>query len=54
MEQLGQAGGNLATARRSLAGCGTQTSALGFGGYTTVNQLPQKNIMEPLGQEVEI
>jgi hypothetical protein len=29
------AGGNLNTARYSLAGAGTQTAALGFGGYTT-------------------
>ena len=28
-------GGNLATARTSLAGAGTQTSGLAFGGYTT-------------------
>jgi hypothetical protein len=27
------AGGNLITARNNLAGCGTQTAALGFGGY---------------------
>ena len=29
------AGGNLATARKYLAGCGTQTAGLGFGGYDT-------------------
>jgi hypothetical protein len=26
-------GGNLGTARREIAGCGTQTAGLGFGGY---------------------
>ncbi len=31
------AGGNLATARYYLAGCGTQTAGLSFGGYTTIN-----------------
>ena len=31
------AGGNLNTARRNLAGCGTQTSGLSFGGYTTTS-----------------
>jgi hypothetical protein len=30
-------GGNLGTARRSLAGAGTQTAGLAFGGYTTAN-----------------
>jgi hypothetical protein len=30
-------GGNLATARASLAGCGLQTAGLAFGGFTTVN-----------------
>jgi hypothetical protein len=29
------AGGNMATARASLAGAGTQTEGLGFGGFTT-------------------
>jgi hypothetical protein len=33
------AGGNLNTARRSLAGAGTQTAALAFGGYTAQDQL---------------
>ena len=28
------AGGNLATAREYLAGCGTQAAGLSFGGYT--------------------
>jgi hypothetical protein len=28
-------GGNMGTVRRALAGCGTQTAALGFGGYST-------------------
>ena len=31
------AGGNLGTARRFLAGAGTQTAGLGFGGYSTAN-----------------
>jgi hypothetical protein len=44
------AGGNLNTARRTLAGCGIQTSALGFGGLiTTAKQQLQKNMMEQLG-----
>jgi hypothetical protein len=30
-------GGNLNTARYALAGAGLQTTALGFGGYTTAN-----------------
>ena len=30
-------GGNMATARNQLAGCGTQTAGLGFGGYATAN-----------------
>jgi hypothetical protein len=33
MDLLGQAGGNMGTARDSLAGTGTQTAALAFGGY---------------------
>jgi hypothetical protein len=49
-DTLGQPGGNLGTARQYLAGCGTQTAALAFGGYTTgmLNQL-QKNMMVLLG-----
>jgi hypothetical protein len=35
MVQLGLGGGNMTTARYSLAGAGTQTAGLGFGGYTT-------------------
>jgi hypothetical protein len=31
------AGGNLATARRDLAGCGTQSAGLSFGGFATAN-----------------
>jgi hypothetical protein len=34
MEQLGHAGGGLNTARDALAGAGTQTAALAFGGTT--------------------
>jgi hypothetical protein len=33
MELLGQAGGNLGTAKYLLAGTGTQTAGLAFGGY---------------------
>jgi hypothetical protein len=32
------AGGNMGTARYQLAGCGTQTAGLGFGGYTPHHQ----------------
>jgi hypothetical protein len=35
---LGQHGGNLGTARFLLAGAGTQTAALAFGGFTTPPQ----------------
>ncbi len=31
------AGGSLSTARNGLAGCGTQTEAAAFGGFSTVN-----------------
>jgi hypothetical protein len=46
---------NFKTARNELAGAGTQTAALAFGGnpppaYYTI----QKNIMDQLGQVVEI
>jgi hypothetical protein len=35
----------------ALAGAGTQTAGLAFGGYTpTANQMLQKNIMVLLGQ----
>ena len=34
-------GGNLATARRSFAGAGTQTSGLGFGGYASPTPVVQ-------------
>jgi hypothetical protein len=34
MDHAWTAGGNMNTARRGLAGAGTQTSALGFGGTT--------------------
>jgi hypothetical protein len=33
MDTLGLAGGNLTTGRSGIAGSGTQTAALGFGGY---------------------
>jgi hypothetical protein len=38
------------TARRLLAGAGTQTAALAFGGTTTLLQQQQKNMMVYLGQ----
>jgi hypothetical protein len=42
---------SLNTARRALAGAGTQTAALAFGGYTTaLLQEQQKNMMEQVGQ----
>jgi hypothetical protein len=36
-DQFGQHTGGLNTARYGLAGAGTQTAGLGFGGYTTAN-----------------
>jgi hypothetical protein len=36
-DQLGHQVTSLNTARQSLAGCGTQTAALAFGGYSTDN-----------------
>jgi hypothetical protein len=52
MEQLGlQILGSLSTARSSLAGAGTQTAGLGFGGdIPPCLQEQQKNIMVLLGQ----
>jgi hypothetical protein len=48
-------GGNVSTARYALAGAGTQTAALAFGGDIPPGfQLPQKNIMVLLGQMVEL
>jgi hypothetical protein len=53
-------GGNMNTARHSIAGAGTQTAGLAFGGRTGVTsstkfQEQQKNIMVSLGrQQVEI
>jgi hypothetical protein len=35
----------------TLAGCGTQTAALAFGGYYQLIQEQQKNMMEHLGQQ---
>jgi hypothetical protein len=44
MEQVGQhSPGSLNTARSSLAGAGTQTSALAFGGEIHQEQQQQKN-----------
>jgi hypothetical protein len=52
------AGGNLGTARLILAGAGTQTAALAFGGQlgppTDARTKQQKNMMELLGQQEEI
>jgi hypothetical protein len=43
--------GNLNTARSRLAGAGTQTAALAFGGIIPTNyRLQQKNMMEQVGQ----
>jgi len=42
-------GGNLNTARHYLAGCGTQTAGLSFGGDTGSVVMLQKNIMVVLG-----
>jgi hypothetical protein len=53
-------GNNLNTARRELAGAGTQTSALAFGGFSDLDCQTQrrsnvKNMMEQVGQiQVEI
>jgi hypothetical protein len=47
-------GGSMGTARYALAGAGTQTAALAFGGLQQVVQQLQKNIMELLGQQEEI
>jgi hypothetical protein len=41
-------GGNLNTARSCLAGAGTQTAALAFGGFHHLQE-QQKNMMEQLG-----
>jgi hypothetical protein len=43
------AGGNLNTARYNLAGCGTQTAGLAFGGDQHLLQEQQKNMMDLLG-----
>jgi hypothetical protein len=53
--QLGP-GGNLGTARRVLAGAGTQTAGLAFGGsfQPSPPTNAQKNMMEQVGQQVEI
>jgi hypothetical protein len=47
-------GGNMGTTRQMLAGAGTQTAGLAFGGDHLLIQLQQKNIMEVLGQQVEL
>jgi hypothetical protein len=50
------AGGNLSTARRLLAGAGTQTAGLAFGGYvlTGTIQITEEYNGSMLGQQVEI
>jgi hypothetical protein len=45
--------GSLNTARNDLAGCGTQTAALAFGGYVHLIQEQQKNMMEQVGQHLQ-
>jgi hypothetical protein len=54
MVQLGQQVVIWDTARYGLAGAGTQTAALGFGGSTVEHQQQQKNIMELLGQLLQV
>jgi hypothetical protein len=49
-EQLGQNPPGLNTARERLAGAGTQTAALAFGGLLEVLQEQQKNMTVQLGQ----
>jgi hypothetical protein len=49
-------GNNMNTARYGLAGAGTQTAALAFGGETfppTILQQQQKNMMEQLGLQIQ-
>jgi hypothetical protein len=49
-------GNNMNTARMVLAGAGTQTAALAFGGVSWLLQViqeQQKNIMEQLGQHLQ-
>jgi hypothetical protein len=47
-------GNNMDTARNQLAGAGTQTAALAFGGIFHLLQMQQKNMMELLGLLVEL
>jgi hypothetical protein len=44
-------GNNLNTARYQLAGAGTQTAGLAFGGTPNLLQEQQKNTMEQIGQQ---
>jgi hypothetical protein len=37
----------MATARRGLAGCGTQTAGLGFGGIITANTAATEEYNDP-------
>jgi hypothetical protein len=54
MDQLGHLILGLNTARAYLAGCGTQTAALAFGGYIHLLQEQQKNMMEQLGHQSKV
>ena len=40
-------GGNLATARNTLAGCGTQAAGLSFGGYVDASSAVTEEYAEP-------
>jgi hypothetical protein len=55
MDQLGLLIPGLNTARNALAGCGTQTAALAFGGNDPAPglQVQQKNMMDQLGQVIQ-
>jgi hypothetical protein len=50
MEHLGSHRNALNTARYELAGAGTQTAALAFGGVHLLLAVQQKNMMDQLGQ----
>jgi hypothetical protein len=47
-------GPSLNAARANIGGVGTSTAALGFGGRAPVNSSEMNNIMEQLGQRLEI
>jgi hypothetical protein len=52
MEQLGHQSTSLNTARINLAGAGTQTAALAFGGNIQLIQEQQNYMMEHLGLQI--